>query len=295
MSDLSGQTTQQLFSLWRGGDAQAGQTMAQRFSDWYYAISASRLGDSNCRPALERACQRFGQGVASVTEAGKLASWAHEIIAEEIQMAGGRVTGGDHPNALTNHRSPTELIQKHRDALNPDQAALLAAAYNPINDVEDVKAKANALGGYPLAVLEARYALKRQLRDVDGVGFTEIPDRPNLDWGPLPLYEGGRMAQGKEETAFEVWMLSDITLCKDIAEFAAFALALRGGALGGAPTAAADSPAARETPPTATTDANDVEPSSGVGGLGKVLMVIGGLSLASLLCSGLGVVAWLVF
>lgn len=295
MSDLSGQTTQQLFSQWRGGDAEAGQAMAQRFSDWYYAISASRLGDSNCRPALERACQRFAQGVASVTEAGKLASWAHEIIAEEIQMAGGRVTGGDHPNALTNHRSPTELIQQHQGALNPDQVALLAAAYDTRTDVEDVKAKANALGGYPLAVLEARYALKRQLRDHDGVGFTEIPDRPNLDWGPLPLYEGGRMAEGKEETAFETWMLSDITLCKDIAEFAAFALALRGGALSDASTFSAASPPEAETPGPVAAGAEPVEASSGSGMGGKVILVIGAFFLAGVLCTGLGLVVAVAF
>ena len=283
MSDLSGQTTQQLFSRWRGGDAEAEQALAQRFSDWYYAISASRLGDSNCRPALERACQRFAQGVASVSEANKLAGWAHEIIAEEIQMAGGRVTGGDHPNALTNHRSPTELLRDARATLSPDQIALLAAAYDPGTDVEAVKAKANSQGGYPLAVLEARYALKRQLRDGSSVGFTEIPERPNLDWGPLPLYEGGRMAEGKEEKAFETWMLSDITLCKDIAEFAAFALALRGGAFsdrGGAP--APVEPAGR---PVSADD--DEQPAKSSGGASKVIMVVVVLFILGVVCAGL--------
>ena len=230
MSDLAGQTTQQLFSRWRTGDATAGQAMAQRCSDWYYAISASRLGDSNCRPALERACKRFAQGVASVTEAGKLADWAHGIIAEEIQMAGGRVQGGDHPNALTNHRSPTELLRSAKGQLTDQQARLLSIAYDSQTDLGTVRTEAEAAGGYPLAVLEARYALKRALRANEGVPFSEIPERPNLDWGPLPLYEGGRMTEGNEEKAFETWMLSDLTLCKDIAEFAAFALALRGGA-----------------------------------------------------------------
>ncbi len=242
MSDMSGQTTQQLFSQWRGGDAGAGQAMAQRFSDWYYAIAASRLGDSNCRMALERACQRFAQGVASVSSPDALAPWAHEIIAEEIQVAGGRVAGGDHPNALTDNRSPIELLRNNRMGISQDQVALLGMAYDANVSAEAVRSKAEELGGYPLAVLEARYALKRHLRDADGVGFTEIPDRPNLDWGPLPLYEGGRMGEGKEETAFEIWMLSDITLCRDIAEFAAFALALRGGVLSAEELASAPMP-----------------------------------------------------
>jgi hypothetical protein len=286
MSDLTGQTTQQLFSRWRSGDGEAGQAMAQRFSDWYYAISASRLGDSNCRPALERACQRFAQGVASVTEAGKLASWAHEIIAEEIQMAGGRVTGGDHPNALTNHRSPTELLQANRGGITPLQAELLAMAYDPATEVAVVKEKADANGGYPLAVLEARYALKRHLRDNDGVGFTEIPDRPNLDWGPLPLYEGGRMAEGKEETAFETWMLSDITLCKDIAEFAAFALALRGGALS---ASAAPDAGPSDIPRPVRTGGDEVQAESGGNG-GKIVMVVVGVLVLGVVCSGLAAV-----
>ncbi|HJN75271.1 MAG TPA: hypothetical protein QGF58_15185 [Myxococcota bacterium] len=249
MSDLAGQTTQQLFSRWRTGDASAGQAMAQRFSDWYYAISASRLGDSNCRPALERACKRFAQGVASVTEAGKLADWAHGIIAEEIQMAGGRVQGGDHPNALTNHRSPSELLRNNRNKLTPQQVRLLGLAYDMNSNIDSVRKEAEAAGGYPLAVLEARYALKRALRANDNVPFSEIPDKPNLDWGPLPLYEGGRMTESNEENAFETWMLSDLTLCKDIAEFAAFALALRGGAWSDSVGAARKGPPVVERPP----------------------------------------------
>ena len=168
--------------------------------------------------------------VASVTEAGKLADWAHGIIAEEIQMAGGRVQGGDHPNALTNHRSPSELLRNNRNKLTPQQVRLLGLAYDMNSNIDSVRKEAEAAGGYPLAVLEARYALKRALRANDNVPFSEIPDKPNLDWGPLPLYEGGRMTESNEENAFETWMLSDLTLCKDIAEFAAFALALRGGA-----------------------------------------------------------------
>ena len=55
------------------------------------------------------------------------------------------------------------------------------------------------------------------------------PDNPVLDRAPLPLYESGRMATEQEEVNFEHWMISDIDLCKDIAEFAHFSIALRGG------------------------------------------------------------------
>jgi hypothetical protein len=39
------------------------------------------------------------------------------------------------------------------------------------------------------------------------------------------------MGSDAEDGAFERWMLSDLSLCRDVAEFSPFALALRGGAL----------------------------------------------------------------
>lgn len=280
MSDIAGQTTQQLFNKWRSGDAQAGQVMAQRFSDWYYAISASRLGDRNCRTALERACQRFAQGVASVTEAKQLPIWAHGIIAEEIQAAGGRISGGDHPNALTGQRSPTELLQQVAPNLSHQELRLLALSFDADATLADVKSAADANGGYPLAVLQARYALKRVLVNQCGVAFTEVPEKANLDWGPLPLYEGGRMSHGKEEQAFETWMLSDLKLCKDIAEFAAFALALRGGAYKQYQTEKAPEPipAPKAAPTAPKAAASDAAPSGG--GSSKLPMLIGALVIA---------------
>jgi hypothetical protein len=282
MSELASQSTQQLFSKWRTGDAAAGQAMAQRFSDWYYAISASRLGDANCRPALQRACQRFAQGVASVTESGKLPDWAHGIIAEEIAMAGGRTPGGDHPNALTGHRSPTELLKKVRTHLTDDQVQLLAATYEANRSLDEVKRLSAEHGGYPLAVLEARYALKKALKQHEAVGFSELPERPNLDWGPLPLYEGARMSEGKEEKAFETWMLTDLSLCKDIAEFAAFALALRGGAFR---TSAAPQ-VSRPTPPPPRPEKRAVEADEPAQD-NKMPLIIGGVAVGALLVIGL--------
>ena len=93
-------------------------------------------------------------------------------------------------------------------------------------------------GGHPHAVLSARYQLKRWLAESEGVAFVELPVAPSSDRAPLPLYEAGRMLSKAEDDSFEQWMLSDLSLCRDVAEFAPFALALRGGALaayGGAP------------------------------------------------------------
>ena len=203
MSDLRSLPTQQLFKQWRSGDGNAGQAMAQRFSDWYYAITASRLGDAHGRGPLQRACVRFQQGIVTVTNPQELADWAHGLLAEEIQQAGGRIGGGDFPNQLTGGRSPTEMLGRARAQLPEAQSRLLAHAYDARYPYDDVSKEADAMGGMPLAVLEARHALKVWLRDNAGIAFTEIPDKPNLDCGPLPLYECGRMTSLSEEAGFE--------------------------------------------------------------------------------------------
>ena len=223
--------TAQLFALWRDGDAEAGEVMAQRFSDWYYAISSSRLGELKGRPPLERACQCFAQGILNVNSADELGPWAHRLLLEEIEAVADRLPGGDQPNHLTRERSPTALLLQAKGAFPLEKLRLLSLAYDPTFPVEEVAQRAEGHGGYPLAVLEARYALKRWLQEEEEVPFTELPVEPNLDRAPLPLYEAGRMQSKAEDEHFEQWMLSDLSLCRDVAEFSAFALALRGGAL----------------------------------------------------------------
>ncbi len=234
MSDLASTPTATLFRQWRTqGDGAAGQAMAQRFSDWYYAVTTCRLGDAHGRAPLQRACLRFQQNILSVTSADELVSWSHGLLTEEVRMAGGRIAGGDFPNQLTGGRSPTELLRQVAAGMRGDDVQLLSMAYDSGVDQEQVTARAEALGGYPFAVLNARLALKRALAAEAAVAFTEVPEAPNLDLAPLPLYEAGRMVREAEETGFEKWMLTDMRLCKDIAEFGVFAQALRAGALRG--------------------------------------------------------------
>jgi hypothetical protein len=229
MADLQNLPTQTLFKQWRNGDAASGQAMAQRFSDWYYAVSTCRLGDAHGRAPLQRACVRFQQGILSVGGPGDLVEWAHGILAEEVRMAGGRIAGGDFPNQITGGRSPIELLGKAAAVLAADQVRLLSMAYDSNVPLETVEATAEGMGGYPISVLRARYALKRWLRDHCEVPFGVVPEEPNLDAAPLPLYEAGRMGSELEEAGFEKWMLTNMTLCKDIAEFGVFAQALRAG------------------------------------------------------------------
>ena len=49
MAEPTPATVQDLFKHWRNGDSNAGQTMARRFNDWYYAVATSRLGDTEAR------------------------------------------------------------------------------------------------------------------------------------------------------------------------------------------------------------------------------------------------------
>lgn len=257
-------TVQDLFKRWRNdGDAQAGMEMAQKFSDWYYAITAARLGDRAGRQPLELACQAFEQGIVQVTRTSDLVDWAHGLVDRAAHGAGGRLSGGDFPNGLTGNRSPTALLQAVRGRLTVEQSELLALTFSGATPLDVLASRAEQAGGMPHAILEARYALKRVLRDQAQVPLQVVPERPNLDLAPLPLYEAARMETAEEEASFEKWLISDIELCKDVAEFAAFAHALRAGAFASPhPASQASSAPARAPTPTATSTAPAPTPSS---------------------------------
>ena len=138
MADPAALSSHQLFKQWRGGDAEAGKAMAQRFSDWYYAITTARLGDETGRGPLERACVTFQQGIVGVTKASHLVDWAHEIVAKEVDAAGRRNTGGDFPNALTKNQSPTSLIRTAAGKLDAAQIELLQKAYSVSANAETI-------------------------------------------------------------------------------------------------------------------------------------------------------------
>ena len=242
MADPAALSCHQLFKQWRGGDAEAGKAMAQLFSDWYYAITTARLGDENARGPLERACVTFQQGIVGVTKSSQLVDWAHDIVAKEVDAAGRRNTGGDFPNALTKNQSPTTLIRTAAAKLDAAQIELLQKAYSVSANAATIANLAAKSGGFPGAVYRARHALRQALQSEAGIVFTMSPNPENLDWGPLPLYEAGKLASPAEERAFERWMLQDPTVCREIAEFASFAHALRAGALQGKQPAARTGP-----------------------------------------------------
>lgn len=233
MAESADVTVQQLFKKWRSGDAESGQSMAQRFSDWYYAIAAVNLGDRKGRQPLDRACQAFAQGIVNIQRPGDLVEWAYGLIQQEVGNAGGRSSAGDVGNALTGNRPPSKLLREARRGLDPDQVQLLHLVYSGSTDAAAIDRLAEGQGGMPVAVLRARYTLKRLLRTNANVGFQETPLELNLDRCPLPMYEAGLLANAEEVDAFEKWMLGEASVCRDVAEFAAFTHALRAGLLVG--------------------------------------------------------------
>lgn len=250
MAEAADVTVQQLFKKWRSGDAEAGQVMAQRFSDWYYAIAAVNLGDRKGRAPLDRACQAFAQGIINVHRPGDLTEWAYALIQNEMSNAGGRVAGIDLGNALTGNRPPSRLLRDVRRNLDPDQVQLLHLVYTGSSDIPAIERLAEPQGGMPVAALRARYTLKRLLRTNANVNFLETPLELNFDRAPVPYYEADRLGSNEEVEAFEKWLLADPSVCRDVAEFATFAHALRGGLLLGEDDgeAAAASPAPAPEP-----------------------------------------------
>lgn len=213
-----------LFKQWRSGDPDAGIEMAQRFSDWYYAITVMHLGDNRARAPLETACKLFAQHIMEVTNAEDLIDFAHQIVIDELRSAGGDSPGGDFPNKITEFQSPSALLHQVSTALTPEQLHLLHLTYTGQGDIMDIDQS------MPFPALEARHALKRVLRDT-GIQFDTLPPEPDLDRAPMPLYESRRLASPEEERRFEQWLLTDHDLCTDIAQFSSFAHALRAGAL----------------------------------------------------------------
>ena len=286
MAEVEERDVRKLFKMWRSGDGAAGQLMAQRFSDWYYAITAVRLGDLDGREPLERACQAFAGGITGVKRSADLVDWAHGLVETAVAGKGGRIQGGDYPNVLTGQRSVVEMLRQVRPTLAPATVQLLALAYGSGTSEAELTRVAEANGGMPIAVLRARYGLKRALVEQTQIPLAVVPDSPNLDLAPLPLYEAGRMSSGSEEADFEKWLLSDINLCKDVAEFATFAHALRTGVYSESAPAQSASLAPKAAPA-----ASPAAARSG-GGLGKGLLIVGGLLFLAVVVIALVILAY---
>ncbi len=272
-------TTKQLFRHWRAGDADAGGAMAQRFADWYFAVATTHLGESAGGSACRESCRRFEKGIISITDAARLIPWAHAIVREEIDKQGGRVEDADEPGAYTNRRAPKELLLDARAAI-PDAVASLEALYSDKQRPAD-----------PVAALTHRHTVKQWLRDHAQVPFRQAPEVPDLDRAPLPLYESGSLGSSREEAELEAWMLTDVDICQDVAEFAPFAIALRGGLpaddarLAPAPPTDEPAPVPQGDQVPATDAPAPVEPAAGGGSrvTGAILAFVFGAAIVALL------------
>jgi len=284
MTGANTRSIRQLFKDWRSGDAEAGQQMAQRVADWYYAIATSRLGEQQGKAPCDAACAAFGAGIVQITESRQVESWAHGLITAEVQRADSRARDGDEPSLYTREQRPKPLLVKARRDL-PDEVGLLEAVYGQNADRSQIDILAEPLGGNPLGILQARYRVKRWLRDNARVRFDVVPDKPILDRAPLPLYESDRMASTQEEAQFEAWMLTDLDLCKDIAEFAHFSIALRGG-LPADDKTPAPAPAPRSKPQAPSGSSATTKAAAGLGAVALLGVVVAILVIAILAVLG---------
>jgi hypothetical protein len=218
-----------LFEKWKSGDAEAGQQMAQRFSDWYFALSSARYGEAASREALERACQLFAQGISSVPTAADLEPWALSLLKESLASLN-QQSVVDEPTRLTGNRLPSRLLRRAVAEAECPSLPLLALAWDPSVSEERLRGAAESAGGYPLALLKARQELKQWLETQENIPFKGDSKGINLDYLPLPLYESGRLSESETE-AFERWLLAEPDLRTEVAEFSSFSLALRSGFL----------------------------------------------------------------
>jgi hypothetical protein len=202
--------------------------MAQRFSDWYFAVAATRHGEQKSRRGLERACQLFAQGIGSVDDGEDLEAWAHGLLDGELQDLYTTERGSDEASRLTGNRLPSRLLRRCIAEAECPGLPLLAMTWNQEIPLSQLIAHAEEAGGYPLGILKARYELKAWLGHQEDVPFAELSPESNLDYLPLPLYEAGRLPP-EEARKFERWLLQDASLRQDATEFSNFSMALHTG------------------------------------------------------------------
>lgn len=227
MSETENTKVTELFKQWRSGHLEAGQTLAQRVSDWFYAICSSRYGDELGLPVFQSASRKFGEGIVNVAHSTDLIPWAHGLLCSEIQKNGLNPTSANVASPYSGGHPPIDLLYAAKTAL-PSEVELLNAFFTrkPDDEIEEL---AIHLGGMPGALLHARYTVKQWLKTEYQLPFGITPEKPNIDLFPLPMYEADRMASEGEVSGFEKWMLDNRDLCQDVAEFAPFSSALRAG------------------------------------------------------------------
>ena len=135
---------------------------------------------------------------------------------EELEKVDPLATDDNAPTTLTGTRLPKDLLVEAREALGSEVDTLEASYHQAHAAVE------------PIQILEARYTLKRWLGERKSLPFTVMPETVDFDHAPLPAYEANQL-DDRARRRFEHWMLTSPEVCQDIAEWAPFAMALRGG------------------------------------------------------------------
>jgi len=221
MTSASTQRTSTLFQQWRRGNANAGKAMAQRFTDWFYTLSVLRHGEKEGDAGFRTACEQFSQNIGKVADVRQLHAWAHDLASKHI-LVSSAPKKGDAPNAYTGEKSPSALLRSSSDALQSDLDLLLRLFHQGDRNIDAIRA------------YNARLRVKAWLRDHAGIPFKVVPSKADPDLAPVPYYEASAL-DGRTTKAFELFLLEEPVLCRDLAEFAAYTHALRAGLPSSAP------------------------------------------------------------
>ena len=226
MSENIHEPIHDLFNHWRNGSGEAGQTMAQRIADWYYAIAVTHLGEADGQDACESACGQFSANAANFSSSSELVHWCQDTIHHTMGRHTPGVASMTMTGTFTLDCPPRELLAIAWQEL-PDDMLILAHCYGGDTDMKTLTSLSEQGSGFPLEILNARTRLKTWLHSQHDVPFSISESAISADWATMPIYESGRMTDPMEIRQFESWLLDTPDLSRDIAEFAHFAIALR--------------------------------------------------------------------
>lgn len=210
-----------LFVDWRKKqDNQIGQNMASRFERWFESVTVANCGINKQQSQLLRqVCTNFSAQLQNIRSDNDLVPTAYSILQKELQQY-----SASKIFEMKEDISINEILQQVWGNLQSKEQSLLLQVYakhqRPLPD-------------QLYALLEARYKLKNLIfqRYFAGDHTWVLPETPNRDLLPMPLYEANILQNKPENQYFECWLINAPLVCLDIQEFAPFAHALFNGAI----------------------------------------------------------------
>mgnify|MGYP000007852221 CR=1 FL=1 len=155
MSEHLHDSVHDLFNRWRNGSSEAGQEMAQRVADWYFALAVTHLGEEQGQVACEAACSTFSTGAANFASSEELVHWCQDTIHHAMGRKRPGVASMTMSSSFTLDCPPKELIAIAWQEL-PEELLILTHCYSSKTKVSALVELCEKGDGYPLELLKAR-------------------------------------------------------------------------------------------------------------------------------------------